>query len=132
MSRIESLLRQAAELHVSPGREGETAVAQPLCRVTQSSGLKYRQVTGGHPHSGQVAVRRGVQPQRSWAGVTAVPYGRFGPRGARRGGGRHGREHTHDGAPRIRGGGTCMTRSPAKFAWPGFFKEDGLRGQARQ
>lgn len=74
-------VREAAEFRVAAGGEREMAVAEPVRGIGQRLRLTHRQVPGGQPHSGEVAVRGGVQPQRSRAGVTAVPYGRFGPVG---------------------------------------------------
>ncbi|OSY44714.1 hypothetical protein BG653_03736 [Streptomyces platensis] len=99
-----AVVREAAEFRVAAGGEGEMAVPEPVRGAGQRLGLTCRQVSGGQSHSGEMSVGGGVQPQRSRAGVTAVPYGRFGPVGPCRGGGRHGREHTHGGGWPIRAG----------------------------
>lgn len=80
-----AVVREAAEFRVATGGEGEMAVPEPVRGVGQRLGLTYRQVSGGQSHSGEMPVGGGVQPQRSRAGVTAVPYGRFGPVGPCRG-----------------------------------------------
>ncbi len=100
---LAAVLREAAQFHVAAGGEGEVAVAQALRGVGQRRCLPGRQVACGQPDSRQAAVVGGVQPQRSRAGVTAVPWGRCGRSGPERGGGRHGGEHTDVGQAADRG-----------------------------
>ncbi|GHI91959.1 hypothetical protein TPA0905_14300 [Streptomyces olivaceus] len=53
-------------------------VAQPQGRVREDARLPDGEYAAGHADPGQGAVVGGVQPQRTRAGVTAVPQSRCG------------------------------------------------------
>jgi hypothetical protein len=80
-------LREASQLNVSARGDVEVPVTEAFRRRREDLGLTSRQEPARQPETGQPAVVRGMQPQRSGAGVAAIAYGRFVPvRAGRRGG----------------------------------------------